>query len=121
MTSGDENSDAFRLAVIGGGKEFRSRAAALRSASALAIIGGVELDLREATLDRGGATLDVTAFLGGVEVTLPPGWVVDVETHGILGGVDKCLTGHADLPDGAPILHVTTNTWLAGIEIRNDR
>jgi Cell wall-active antibiotics response 4TMS YvqF len=119
MTEGDEGSDAFRLAAIVGGKEFESRATALQSASALAVMGGVELDLREAALDPGGATLDVTAIMGGVEVTLPPGWVVDLRTRGFMGGVDKRLTESADHPDGAPTLHVTANAWLGGVEIRN--
>jgi predicted membrane protein len=117
MTRGDEDSDDVRLAAIVGGKELKSRATALRSASALAVMGGVEIDLRDASLDPGGATLDVTAIMGGVEVRLPVGWVVDVESRGGLGGVDTRLTEAADLPDGAPTLRVTTNTWLGGVEI----
>ena len=119
MTSGDEDSDAFRLAVIGGGKEFESRAPSLRSASAFAVLGGVELDLREANLDPAGATLDVTAVLGGIEVTVPPGWVVEVENRGKMSGVEARLTESADRPDDAPRLYVTTNAWFGGVEIRD--
>jgi predicted membrane protein len=82
-------------------------------------MGGVEIDLREATLDPGGATLDVTAVMGGVEVTLPPGWVVGVENHGKMGGVETRLTESADHPERAPTLHVSTNAWLGGVEIRD--
>jgi len=117
MTSGDEDSDDFRLATIFGGREFDSRATALRSASALAVMGGVELDLRAATLDPAGATLDVTAVMGGIEITLPPGWAVDVENHGKMGGVDTRVTDSAGLPADAPTLHVTTNAWFGGVEI----
>jgi hypothetical protein len=119
MTFGDESSDAFRLAAIGGGKELKSRATALRSAAALAVMGGVEIDLREATLAPGGATLDVTAVMGGVEVRLPPGWVVGVENHGKMGGVETRLTESADHQEGAPTLQVSTNAWLGGVEIRD--
>ena len=117
MTSDDEDSDEFRLAAVVGGKEFRSHATALRSASALAVVGGVEIDLRDASLDPEGATLDVTALLGGIEVKVPVGWVVDVESRGSLGGVDTNLTEAADLPEGAPTLRVTANAWLGGVEI----
>lgn len=119
MTEGDEDSDAFRLAAIVGGKELESHATALRSASALAVMGGLDIDLREATLDPAGATLDVTAILGGVEVTLPPGWVVDLKTLAFMGGVDKRLTESVDHSEGAPTLHVTINAWLGGVEISN--
>ena len=117
MTHGDESSDSFGLAAIGGGRELTSRATALRSASALAVMGGVEIDLREATLDAAGATLDITAVLGGVEVKVPPGWAVDVEMRGALGGVEARVTDPEDAPAGAPTLHVRTNTWLGGVEI----
>ena len=119
MTFGDENSDAFRLAAIGGGKELRSRATAFRSASALAVMGGVEIDLREATLDPGGATLDVTAVMGGVEITLPPDCAVEIETHGSMGGVDTRLTESTDQQAGAPTLHLRVNAWLGGVQIRD--
>ncbi len=91
----------------------------MRSGSALAVMGGVELDLREATLDPGGATLAVTAVMGGVEVRLPPGWVVAVETNEKLGGVDTHLTESVDHAEDAPTLHVTINAWLGGVEIRD--
>jgi hypothetical protein len=119
MNEGDEDSDAFRLAAIVGGKELASRATTLRSASALAVMGGVEIDLREAALDPAGATLDITAVMGGVEVTLPRGWVVELETHGLLGGVDSRLTESAVHPEGAPTLRVTARAWLGGVEIRD--
>jgi predicted membrane protein len=119
LTFGDESSDEFRLAAIVGGKEFTSRAGALRSASLLAVVGGVEIDMREATLDAEGATLEVTAVLGGVEVTLPPDWRVRVEKHGSLGGVDVKLTDSAERPESAPTLNVVTRAWLGGIEIKS--
>ena len=117
MTVGDEDSDAFTLAAIFGGKEFKSRATPLRSGSALAVMGGVDLDLRSATLDPAGGTLNVTTVMGGAHVTVPRGWVVEVESRGNLGGVDSKVTDAADLPDGAPTLHVTTNTWFGGVQV----
>src|SRR6187401_43613 len=68
MTSGDEEGDDFRIATIIGGEELNSRAAGLRSASVLAVIGGAQIDLRQASLDPAGATLAITAIVGGVQV-----------------------------------------------------
>ena len=119
MTTGDEETDEFRIATIIGGEELSSRATALRSASVLALVGGAEIDLRQASLDPGGATLDVTAIVGGVQVLVPPEWAVEVESHGMLGGVDRQLTDPADLPADAPGLHVTAKAWLGGVQITN--
>ena len=117
MTSGDEESDELRIATIMDGQELSSRATSLRSISVLAMLGGAEIDLRQATLDPGGATLDITALLGGVELQVPPDWAVEVESRGMLGGVDRRLTDVADLPADAPRLKVTTNTTLGGVQI----
>jgi predicted membrane protein len=119
MTSGDEETDEFRIATIIGGEQLTSRAAALRSASVMALIGGAQIDLRQSSLDQGGATLDVTTILGGVQVLVPPEWAVQVQTHGMLGGVDRQLTPVSDLPADAPDLRVTTRTWLGGVQITN--
>jgi Cell wall-active antibiotics response 4TMS YvqF len=117
LTKGDEESEEFQLAAVVGGKEFRSRATALRSASVLAVVGGVEVDLREATLHPAGATLDVSTIVGGAQVLLPSDCVADVETRGRMGGVDTQLGEAADRPEGAPTLRVTTSTWLGGVQI----
>jgi predicted membrane protein len=117
LTRGDEDSDDFTLAAIFGGREFKSRATALRSASALASMGGIELDLSDATLDPTGATIELTAVMGGIELTVPKDWAVDVEQNGNFGGVEVKVTDADDLPEGAPRLQVRTNAWFGGVEI----
>jgi hypothetical protein len=120
-TFGDEDSDAFGLAAIVGGREFTSRARALRSGSALAVMGGVEIDLRNATLDPQGATLTVTAVMGGVEVTLPHGWRVELETDVKMAGLEANVTDPADLPDDAPTLRLTVTARMGGVEVDQER
>jgi predicted membrane protein len=119
LTSGDEESDEFKLAAIVGGTEFHSRAAALRSASAWAAVGGVQIDLQDASLDPDGATLELTAIVGGIQVVVPPEWAVHLESHGAMGGVDQHVTELSDLPSDAFALHVTTTTWMGGVQITN--
>jgi predicted membrane protein len=119
MTSGDEETDEFRIASIIGGTEFSSRAANLRSGSILALVGGSQIDLRQASLDAAGATLTAKAIVGGIQVLVRPDWAVHVESHGVMGGIDQQVTGPADLPDDAPSLRVTATTWLGGIQITN--
>ena len=116
MTSGDEDSDDFRLATIFGGREFDSRATALRSASALAVMGWSSTSGRPRSTRRVRPSTSRPSWVG-IEITLPPGWAVDVENHGKLGGVDTRVTDSAGLPADAPTLHVTTNAWFGGVEI----
>ncbi len=115
LAQGDEDSDEFRVAAVVGGKRFRSRALRLRAGSVLAWVGGVELDLRAATLDATGATLDVAATMGGVQIMVPAGWAVDVDEHAMAGGVEVRVTGPDDLPDDAPTLNVRATARMGGV------
>ncbi len=54
-----------------------------------AVMGGVELDLTEATIEDPPATIEMTVVMGGAEIAVPEGWNVRVDTRPILGGVDE--------------------------------
>lgn len=111
---GGESSDEFRVAAILGGKRFRSTARRLRAGSVVASMGGVELDLRDATLDPDGATLDVDATMGGVQIMVPPNWAVEIDKQALAGGVEARVTARESLPEDAPHLHVRAAVRMGG-------
>src|SRR4029078_2580297 len=78
-TVGDETSDEFAIAVYVGGIQRACKATSLRRGLVSVALGGVDLALREATLDPSGADLHLSATLGGVNVTVPSEWRVVVE------------------------------------------
>ena len=119
-TVGDETSDEFAIAVYVGGVERACKATSLRRGSVSVVLGGVDLDLREATLDPGGADLDLSATLGGVNVTVPSEWRVVVEDRATLGGVEALVTDPGELPDDAPLLRVAAGARLGGVAIMTD-
>ena len=116
-TVGDETSDEFAIAAYVGGVERACKATSLRRGSVSVVLGGVDLDLREATLDPGGADLDLSASLGGVNVTVPSEWRVVVVDRATLGGVEALVTDPEELPDDAPLLRVEAGARLGGIAI----
>ena len=117
-TAGDETSDEFELAAYFGGGERRSTATSLRRGIVRVCCGGVDLDLREASLDPLGATLDVSATWGGVNVVVPRTWKVWVDDRSTLGGVDTRVTPPEELPDDAPELRVSVNARMGGVAIK---
>lgn len=117
MTTGDEHSDEFQVAAILGGKRFHSNAGALRSGSAVAAMGGMEIDLRDATIDPRGADLDVTATLGGLRVFVPEDWAVDVDADAHGGDVDVDVTALEQLPNDAPRLRIHATTHAGGVAV----
>ncbi len=61
-----------------------------------AVMGGIEIDLRGAGTAGGEAVLDLFVVMGGIEIQVPPDWVVVSELVTIMGGVDDRSTGLAD-------------------------
>jgi predicted membrane protein len=114
LTKGDEDSDDFRVAAIMGGRTFHSHARQFTSGAAIAGMGGIDIDLRDATLDPRGATLDLNATMGGIQVVVPEGWAVDIDANAVAGGVDSNVTPVDDLPDDAPRLHIHAVTRMGG-------
>ena len=117
-TVGDATSDEFELAVYFGGAERTSTAVSLRHGVVRVCCGGVDLDLRQATLDPSGATLELSPLWGGVNVTVPRAWRVLVEDRSRLGGVDARVTPPEELLDDAPLLRVLVGARMGGVAIR---
>jgi hypothetical protein len=56
-----------------------------RKFRALAVLGNVELDLRDADIGYGLSTIEAVAVLGNVEITVPPEISVDCDGDSLLG------------------------------------
>ena len=115
---GDEDSNEFQTVAILDGREFQSRASSLRGGTAIAAYGGVELDLRQAELAAGGATLRLLAVFGGVSLLVPDGWNVEMKTTAILGGAEKRTTPTDELPAAAPELTIEVTAVFGGVAVR---
>jgi hypothetical protein len=88
-STGDEQSDEVRLEAVMRGIKIESHARAFRGGSARAIMGGIELDLRDATLDPAGARLEMRVVMAGIEIIIPNGWrVVTARSRAFAGGIE---------------------------------
>lgn len=117
LTHGDESSDDFQVATIMNGGEFRCHATNLRSGTAITVMGGVRIDLRRATLDPSGASLELSTIVGGLEVLVPEHWAVEVDAD-VSGGESKVdVTPLDELPEDAPRLRIHAVLRFGGSEI----
>ena len=123
LSRGDEASDELVLRSILGGRRLASRADALRAVSVVAVMGGVDLDLRHAQLavggesvDLGSADLDVLACMGGMKVTVPEGWAVDTDARAFAGGVNSQVAGPRTGTE-LPTLRVRARLCMGGVKI----
>ncbi|MEM7416083.1 MAG: DUF1707 domain-containing protein [Gemmatimonadota bacterium] len=106
----------FALAVMGG----TSRTGHWRPARknvVVAVMGGADLDFREAVLGPGITEVQVYTMWGGVDIVVPPG--VNVECHGlaIMGGFESKgqSPGKADM--NAPTIRITGVALMGGVDV----
>jgi hypothetical protein len=84
----------------------------------LTVLGGVEIDFREAILPGKEVVLRATTVLGGIEIIVPPEMRVVDNGIAILGGRE--ITGNVDesaSPD-APVLRLEGACVLGGVEVK---
>lgn len=112
--AGDVPERSYAVALLGGTRR-GGRWIPARTNVAIAIMGGAELDFREAMMGPGVTELSVFALWGGVEVIVPPG--MNVESHGIglLGGFEHTAEGTPD--PRAPTLRITGVALMGGVDI----
>lgn len=86
-----------------------------RAFTAFAVMGGGEIDLREARFEGRDVVIRCFALMGGVQITVPP----DLETHvsgiGLMGGFDH--TGSADGDPTGPRVTVTGLALFGGVSV----
>jgi hypothetical protein len=84
----------------------------------LTVLGGAELDFRDAVLPGKEIVLRATSVLGGIEVTVPPEMRVVDSGSAILGGRE--IAGNSDeaLSPDAPVLRIEGVCVLGGIEVK---
>jgi hypothetical protein len=83
--------------------------------TAVAVMGGVDLDLREARFSAHTVTIHAFALMGGVNILVPDGIDVDVGGVGFMGGFDHKASETA-LP-GAPLLRVNGFAMMGGVSV----
>jgi len=103
------------FAVMGGVRR-STNAQDFKRGDAFALMGGCELDLREAAMKDDEAVFDIFALMGGVEMRVPEDWVVDNRGFALLGGfVDKTRP----VRDAKKRLILTGLAVMGGVEVKN--
>ena len=100
-----------------GGVERKGRWIPARRNYAVAVMGGVSLDFREALLPPGETEVWLFTLMGGAEIIVPPGLTVESDGIAIMGSFahqeDASIT-----PDGnAPILRLRGLSIMGGVDV----
>ena len=106
----------FMIAIMGGA-ERKGNWTPPRHLTVLTLMGGAELDFRDATFATPEISVTLCSVMGGVEVIVPPG--VRVESNGIaiMGGFGTEEPGRPADP-AAPIIRINGLVMMGAVEIK---
>lgn len=86
---------------------------------AVATMGSVVLDLREAHFLEGEVTITATALMGGVEVVVAPDTVVVVDGVGVMGDFNESRSRvPAEIGPGSPVVRVRGLALMGSVNVR---
>ena len=89
-----------------------------RELSVRVLWGNLRLDLREATLDPAGTTIDVAITMGSVEVIVPPGVAVEIGASSFMGNIEERIERGAIT---GPVVRITGRVKLGNLELETRR
>ena len=118
QSTGDiEQASDFSVLAIMGANTRRVSSQAFHSADVSAVMGGVELDLREAHAAAERVYIDVFAWWGGIDIMVPDGWKVESQGVPVMGAIED----NTYPPSGTPtaILVVRGVAIMGGVEIKS--
>jgi len=114
-TAQDTGETLSGFAVMGGVQR-ASQSPDFKGGDLTAIMGGCEIDLRQAKIAGGQAVIDTFAFWGGIEIRVPEDWQVVCKGLAILGAFECKSSGPED---AAQRLVVTGLAIMGGVEVKN--
>jgi hypothetical protein len=104
------------MVAIMGGSHRRGRFRAVGSINAVAILGGDDIDLRDAEIEGGELTVNVFAMLGGANIYVPDSVELEVGGFSLLGGNTELGSRRRPRP-GAPVIRIRAYNLLGGATI----
>lgn len=109
------NDSLLDIVAVMSGHQGNIASADFRGGAITAIMGGVELDLRNAVIQT-EAVLNVTAFWGGIVLKIPTDWTVVNNGFAFLGGIDD---SSVPTMNASKRLILTGTAVMGGVEIKN--
>ncbi|MXP22826.1 DUF1707 domain-containing protein [Gordonia sp. HNM0687] len=108
-----------RFALMSG-TELRGNVPVGDGLTATAVMGGIDIDLREVEFTAPQLTIRCTALMGGIDITVPPDVGVDVNGWAVMGGFGGRAAGPG--APGAPTVRVVGLALMGAVEVkRKDR
>lgn len=107
------------LVAVMGGSSRRGRWRVARQVNAVALMGGVDVDLRDAEIDGHEVTVNAIPIMGGVDICVPEGVHVELKGFILMGGKDARIKGRPR--PGAPVVRVRAWGTMGGVSVHTPK
>jgi class 3 adenylate cyclase len=84
----------------------------------VAVMGGCEVDLRNAEIDGPEVLIRAVAVMGGIEIIVPEGIEVEVDGFALMGGNERRIKDVPRLP-GTPVVRVQAFSLMGGVSVKS--
>jgi len=110
-----EGREPLKISAAFSGSEYNMKGRFFHGAKLEAMLGGIKMDLTEATIEN-GCVIDIHTFMGGVELIVPEDVNIEINSSCLLGGVNN--KKHHTNPNSAITIKINANCFLGGVDIK---
>ena len=111
-------NEAVSVFALFSGQNRRSTADRFRGGDVTVAFGGVELDLRDATVADPPARVTTTVFFGGADVVVPRDWNVELDVFPLFGGAEDERPRRESDHEGVDLV-VTGFAAFGGVSVKD--
>ena len=113
--SGADATSTLNVVAVMSGSKLRKDSQDFRGGEITAVMGGVEIDMRQASI-QGTAVINLFVTWGGVVLKVPADWVVIGNTIPVLGGFED-----RSVPPPTPTKRLILEGYvvMGGVEVKN--
>jgi hypothetical protein len=108
----------WAVAVMGGSSR-RGRWRVARQVNAISVMGGVDLDLRDAQIEGHEVTINALTIMGGIDICVPEGVEVELKGFILMGGKDARIKGRPR--PGGPVVRVRAWGTMGGVSVHTPK
>ena len=106
------------FAMFGGGDRM-IRSTAFRGGTVTAIMGGFDIDMRDARMAGDSATIEVFVAMGGIDLKVPESWTVVLDITPFMGGANYRKGGSPAGAGPQKVLTITGFVFMGGVDVKH--
>lgn len=89
--------------------------------TAVAVMGGIQLDLTKARFAQAETTIHAYALMGGVEIIVPEDITVRIDGVGFMGAFEDATHKGAPTIPGGPVVRITGFAMMGAVEVKRPK